>query len=189
MANNSLFNVNAVIQILATIIGVVMGFFLSKLTENREWKRRKIEMLMDKQLSSVLSLQVILNEIIDSCNQATGDLTILIQGIDCSGMSPAIRDAAKADLNFFCSKLLSQVDGWREKVMLHVIELRLLGFRVPGQKHIEAYPEMLKKIRNIVSAIQLEPTTDRYKDFDSAVQELKKETDNLIKTAVSSLYE
>jgi hypothetical protein len=46
--------VSALLQAAATVAAVLVGWLLSVLTERRSWKRRKVEQVRDRQLSSAL---------------------------------------------------------------------------------------------------------------------------------------
>lgn len=139
--------INAMIQSLATILAVAVGFFFSILSDKRQWKRAKIEQIREYQLSSLLNLTYHIQKIviiIDNVISKHNSIYNEEKNLENSGNLKEVRISN----NMSCIvNMLSPINEMKCEINKKILELRLLKY---SQSNIDIAYKCLEEIDDII---------------------------------------
>jgi len=135
----------------ATLTAVVLGYFLSRLTERRAWTRRKTEQVRDRQLDTLVLLLTVLNELLarrDATSHITGRMMAAVQS---STLGRQARDAILANSHVELEEEIARWIAALRDVDRLKVTLDLLGFQDKGLK---AVSDSHHAVEEILGALQ-----------------------------------
>lgn len=139
--------INAMIQSLATIFAVAVGFFFSIFSDKRQWKRAKVEQIREYQLSSLLNLTyhiqkvvIIIKDVISKHNAIYNEEKNL-EHFD------NLKEVRISD-NISCIvNMLSPINEIKCEINKKILELSLLNY---SQNNIDIAYKCLEEIDDII---------------------------------------
>lgn len=174
--------INAMIQSLATILAVAVGFFFSIFSDRRQWKRAKIEQIREYQLSSLLNLTyqiqkavIVLENVISKHNELYNKDKLL-------GSSENLKEIRNSN-NLSCiNNMLIPISDMKCEINKKILELRLLNY---SQCNIDIANRCSAEIDNIVNEKLC--NLFNYELGSDIISNLKNDLDSLIKEAENGL--
>lgn len=138
---------NAMIQSLATLLAVAVGFFFSILTERRQWKRAKSEEIRTYQLSAVLELTYHIQKVLLILEEARYQHNKLYSAEKNYETIENITKIRKEDNISSIRTVLNSIDGLKCEINKKILELRILNYK---QENINMAKECIKEIDDII---------------------------------------
>lgn len=181
------FSFTEVLIALSSIVSVIVGYHLSKLSEKREWRRTKTKQLRDRQIETLLNFLMVIEE-------ATDELAVISNRIkeeqEQNRMDAVSEDflinAEQMDFDFTAQRLREL----KEDAQRETKKLRLLGFDDPGLSIVESVSDKLGEASRNLRSIQLDNTedlSDSRELIDEHHRELREKNDELVTIAEDSL--
>jgi len=181
------FSFTEVLIALASIVSVIVGYYLSKLSEKREWRRTKTEQLRDRQIETLLNFLMIIEE-------ATDQLAVISNRIE-EEQEQNRKDAVSEDFlmnaeQFDFDSTAQRLRELKENAQRETKKLRLLGLDDPGITIVESVCDQLGEASRNLRAIQLndvEDLSDSRELINEHHRRLTEKNDELVKIAEDSL--
>lgn len=181
------FSFTEVLIALASIVSVIVGYYLSKLSEKREWRRTKTEQLRDRQIETLLNFLMIIEE-------ATDQLAVISNRIE-EEQEQNRKDAVSEDFlmnaeQFDFDSTAQRLRELKENAQRETKKLRLLGLDDPGITIVESVSDQLGEASRNLRAIQLndvEDLSDSRELINEHHRRLTEKNDELVKIAEDSL--
>lgn len=181
------FSLTEVLIALASIISVIVGYYLSKLSEKREWRRAKTKQLRDRQIETLLDLLMVIEE-------ATDELAVISNRIE-EEQEQNRMDAVSEDFLMTAEQMdfdstAQRLRELKEDAQRETKKLRLLGFDDPGLSIVESVSDQLGEASRNLRSIQLDDARD-LSDSRELIEEyyhdLREKNEELVAIAEDSL--
>jgi hypothetical protein len=150
----------ALLQSAATVAAVLVGWLLSVLTERRSWKRRKLEQVRDRQLSSVLDALGLIGDLVslgEELADAARALEAVGGGVADSETSRLLRSPRAEAVE----SIAARMDGCVVHLESYILGLRFFGFPEEAVGRMERCAQTGRSLVNAVrKSVMSEPVEE-----------------------------
>lgn len=139
--------INAMIQSLATILAVAVGFFFSIFSDKRQWKRAKVEQIREYQLSSLLNLTYHIQKIVIIIDNVISKHNSIYNEEKNLENSENLKEVRISNNMSCIVNMLSPINEMKCEINKKILELRLLKY---SQSNIDIAYKCLEEIDDII---------------------------------------
>jgi isoleucyl-tRNA synthetase len=174
-----------------TFVAIFIGYFLSKLSEERTWKRKKAEQIRERQVTCLSSLLSTLQSIMETNSNLLNEYNVIINQAQHEG--EAIRNAVYSDFKNKLTDISSLLGAEIRDLQIESVKLRLLKISKPIDNIIIECVSKNVEIRNKVDDLKTNVNSiqhpDNYNCLEDIIKTLVTKIDMLTQSALEGLHE